>query len=351
MFAQELSSMRRVISIIVLIIMMNGIPAHAQADVLQVLASTSLIADVAQVVGGEQVEVSTLIPPGTDVHSFNLSPRDVVKIAEADLVLVNGMRLEGNLLDVIITNAAVDPIVVSIGVPVLPIGAHTDHEHADAPETLGILGEDVDCDDPLISLNGTVESDEDTEAEAHLHGPCDPHVWMDVTNVMTWTNNIAAAFAAVDPEHADSYTQNAADYISMLEDLDTQLRGRIKELPVEARLLVTNHDFLGYFAAAYDFSVIGMVSPAGGVAAEVSPRSLAQLVDTIESTGVPIIFAEFSDGTRLADAVAAEADIQVVEIYSDSLSDRDGPAATYVAFMTYNVNSMLSALTPEDDIP
>jgi ABC-type Zn uptake system ZnuABC Zn-binding protein ZnuA len=333
--------------------MMIGILSRAQEDVLQVTASTSLIADVAQIIGGDRVEVSTLIPPSTDVHSFNLSPRDVVKIVEADVILMNGMRLEGALLDVIVANASVEPTVVSIGVPVLLAGLHDEDEGAEEPEILGILGDDLDCDDPLIAVDAepeeahTEEAHTDEDDDVHDHGPCDPHVWQDVANVMIWAENIASAFAATDPQNADFYAENAADYIAELETLDADLREQISKLPVEDRLLVTNHDFLGYFAAAYDFTMIGTVSLGTGAASEVSPQALARLVSTIESADVPAIFAEFSDDTRLADTVAAEVDgVQVIAIYSDSLSDAEGPAATYIDFMNYNTNTILNALSP-----
>ena len=342
--------MNRFLSLIVLIILMNSILSRAQEDALQVAASTSLIADVAQIVGGDRVEVSTLIPPGTDAHSFNLSPRDIVRIVEADVVLVNGMRLEGALLDVIIANARVDPTVVSMGVPVLAAGVHDEDEDKDEPEMLG--KKDVDCDDPLVAVDAATDTDTDNDHDTHEHGPCDPHVWMDVANVIIWADNVAGAFAAADPQYADFYAENAVDYIAELEELDAALREQIGELPTEDRLLVTNHDFLGYFAAAYDFTVIDTVSLGTGAASEVSPQALARLVSTIESAGVPAIFAEFSADTRLAETVAAEAGgVQVVEIYSDSLSDADGPAATYVDFMNYNTSAILSAFNPADDIP
>lgn len=329
--------MKHIPFLIVLVFALNGTIIRAEDAPLHVLASTSIIADVARHVGGDRVEVTALVPPGADAHSFNPSPRDVAGIAEADLVLVNGMRLEESLLDVIVANASRAPVVVSRGVRVRESG----HSNADDDPYLGVLGADLDCADPLIP-----EIDDDHSGDDdHEHGPCDPHVWLDVVNVMIWTQNIADALAAVDPGGAAAYAENAATYIEELEALDAELREMIEPLPEDARMLVTNHDFLGYFAAAYDFTVIGTVVPGVSTAAEANPQDLARLVETIKTAGVRAIFAETSDNTRLAEALAAEVDdVQVVELYSGSLSDEDEPAATYIEYMRFNVEAIVAAL-------
>lgn len=318
-------------------------PIHGQDDPLRVVTSTTIIADVAAQVGGEQVEVNSLVPIGADTHTFVLSPRDLLTVSRADLVLVNGMRLETGLLDVLTTNSQSPPLVVSLGITV-----RTNSDNVSETEVLGILGQDLDCDDPLVTLVQDPEDedthDEDPEGD-HDHGPCDPHVWMDVANVMIWTRNIAQALAAADPVHADVYEANVVAYLGELAALEVELQDIVDTLPPENRLLVTNHEFLGYFAAAHDFTVIGTITPGISSAAEINPQELARLVTVVRNAGVPAIFAETSDNTRLADTLADEVGgVQVVELFSGSLSDADGPASTYLDYMRYNVMTIVSAL-------
>jgi zinc/manganese transport system substrate-binding protein len=297
--------------------------ALAAEPVLHVVTTTTIIADVARSIGGDLVEVTSIIPLGADDHSYTPSSREVAQVADADIVLMNGLFLEESLIDILEANA--EPVIISFGVTVLD---------ADG-EIVGVLGEDADCEP------GEHE-------EEHEHGRCDPHVWMNPANVMIWAENIRAAFAGADPANADTYAANAEAYIEELENLDAELTELVSELPEEQRILVTNHEFLGYFAAAYDFEVIGTVIPGISTIAEVDPRSVAQLVERIRETGVPAIFAETSLNSDLAETVAAEVgrEVAVVSLYSASLSDEDGPASTYIDYMRYNVTAIVEALSP-----
>ena len=352
--------MKRLVGTILLIFLVLNMASTqiTQADRIQVVASTTLIADVARNVGGDLVEVTTLIPPGADVHSFTPSPRDVAIIAEADVVFVNGLSLEEGLLAIIEGNAPSEPVVVSTGITVLSgdIHAHDDehdddehdeedhddeHEHEMA-EVIGVLGVDDICDFEAHDDEAHDHHDEDE----HEHGICDPHVWTKPVNVMIWTENIAEAYAVADPDNADVYADNAAAYITELEALNTELAELVSELPEEDRILVTNHRFLGYFADAFDFEIAGTVIPSVSTVAEVNPRDLADLVAVIEDEGVRAIFAETTDSTDLAETVSAEVgeQVSVVELYSESLSEGE-PADTYITYMRYNVQAIVSALS------
>lgn len=169
---------------------------------------------------------------------------------------------------------------------------------------------------------------------------------MDPNNVKLWALNIAAAFSAVDPANAATYTANAAAYIEELDALETEIAAMIETLPHENRVLVTNHDFLAYFAAAYDFEIVGTVIPGVTTVAEVDPRTLADLIEVVRAENVNAIFGEVSAQSNLAETVAAEVDrdIQVVTLFSESLSGPDGPASTYIAYMRYNVSAIVEAL-------
>jgi ABC-type Zn uptake system ZnuABC Zn-binding protein ZnuA len=343
--------------IVLIIALMGAVTVNAQdSERLQVIATTTIIADVAQNVGGVLAEVNAIIPPGADSHTYSPSPRDIAIIADADVILVNGLFLEESLLDILDANAPVEPVVVSLGVAILAAGEDDYHdedhedEHHHGFEYVGVLGGDAECD-----VNGNHHDDHDDEhyddhddehQDDHDHGPCDPHVWMNPANVMIWAENIAAAFTAADPDNAEVYAANAAAYIAELEALQVELEAIVAALPHERRVLVTNHDFLAYLAAAYDFELVGTVIPGVSTLAEVDPRTLAELVEIVREEGVSAIFGEVSIATDLAETVAAEVghEVRVVSLYSESLSPADGPASTYIDYMRYNVRTIVEAL-------
>lgn len=357
-----MKAVNKALLFLILLLIIPFAPAAAQtSDRLQVVATTTLIADVARNVGGDLVVVSAVIPAGADSHTYNLTPRDVAGIAIADVVLVNGAFLEESLLNILEVAASVEPVVVSVGVPVLGAHAHDeddDHEaddhhddgdHASSYEVIGILDDSLECslhDDDDHEEAGDHDDDDAHEEDGHDHGDCDPHFWTDPANVMIWAANIAAAFAAADPDNAAIYEANAAAYIAQLEALDAEIRALVESVPPENRVIVTNHEFLAYFAHAYGFEVVGTVIPSVSTLAEVNPQTIIALVEVIRAEGVRAIFAEISAAQALAQAVAAEAgfDVQVVTLYSDSLSPADGPAATYIDFMRHNVTTVVEAM-------
>jgi zinc/manganese transport system substrate-binding protein len=333
--------------------------AQSEEDRLQVIATTTVIADVARSVGGERVDVHALIPPGSDSHTYTPTPRDVALIADADLVLINGMYLEETLVEIAEENARRAPVVVSLGVRVIASGGYHDDDddhhdddddgHHSSVEYIGVLGVDADCEGSGHGHNDEADdqhNDDEHQDDDHDHGPCDPHVWMDPANVMIWAENIAAALTEIDPDHAEIYAANAESYIAELAALQEELEALVATLPHEDRVLVTNHDFMAYFAAAYDFEIVTTIIPGVTTVAEVDPRTLAELIDTLSHEGVTAIFAEISLPTGLAETVAAEVghEVAVVSLFSESLSAADGPASTYIDYMRYNVTAIVEAL-------
>jgi zinc/manganese transport system substrate-binding protein len=347
--------MQRILTIVLAFCLLVPSLSLAQASPLNVIATTTLIADVAQNVGGDLVTVTALMPPGADAHAFVPDPRDVAMVADADVVLVNGANLEESLLDVVTNAAAVDVTVVSTGVDMLAFGAgqahdehemEAEHDHADegeehaSGEILGKLGIDLDC-----GADDSHEAEDEGEDE-HEHGPCDPHVWGNPLNVAVWAENIADALAAADPVNAETYRANATAYREQLTALDAELETLLADIPQAQRVLVTNHEFLGYFSARYDFELIGTVMPGGSTLAEPAPADIAALIDLIRDEGVPAIFAEVSDSSTLAEVIAGDVgqSVAVVTLYSGSLSAADGPAATYQDYMRYNAQAIANAL-------
>ena len=329
--------------IVPLFILLLPVGVSTQDASLKVVATTTLIADVARNVGGDVVDVSALIPPDSDVHAFQPAPQDAAAIAQANVVLVNGANLEEGLLALVEGSATVELTIVSNGVEMLGFGEH-DHEHAEEDhehETVGVLGVDAEC--------GAEEHHEEEHADdeaKHEHGACDPHVWGNPQNVAIWADNIAAAFAAADPDNADTYAANAAAYKDQLTALDAELEALYGSIPEADRVIVTNHEFMGYLAARYDLEVVGTVIPSASTLAEPSPQDVADLIGTIQETGVKAIFAEVSDPNALAQVVAQDAgEVKVVTLYSESLSAPDGPASTYIDFMRYDAQAIVGALT------
>ena len=318
--------MKRLLSPIVLLFTLIILPAlSAQDSPLPVVATTSIIADVARNVGGDLVEVAALVPPDTDVHAFQPAPQDAVIIEQAAVVLVNGAGLEEGLLQLVESAATVPLTVVSDGVEALAFG-----------------GDDVVC---ALEDEHDTDDEHEHDADEHEHGPCDPHFWGDPQNVQVWADNIASAFAAADPVNAEVYLANAATYNEQLDALDAELEAMFDAIPRQQRVIVTNHEFLGYFAARYGFEVAGTVIPGATTLVEPAPQDVAALIETIEAEGVKAIFVEVSDTSTLAGVIASDAsDVEVVTLYSGSLSAPDGPAATYIDYMRTNARMIVDAL-------
>jgi zinc/manganese transport system substrate-binding protein len=302
------------------------VPVAAQDSPLTVITTTTIIADIARNVGGDLVEVTSLVPPEADTHAFQPRPSDLVLLAEADVVLANGLGLEGFLND-LIASADVTPVFVTGGITPLVYGEHGTEE---AP----ICETDSHIDD--------AHEEETPETDEHAHGECDPHVWGNPQNVMLMAQNIAATFTEFDPTHADIYEANAAAYIVELETLDAEIEALFSDIPIEQRLLVTNHEFLGYFADRYSFTIIGTVIPGISTLAEPNPRELAALSQQIRDLGIRAIFVEYGAGTGLSNTLVSEIgeDVQIIELFSESLTAADGLAPTYLDYMRFNAQAI-----------
>jgi ABC-type Zn uptake system ZnuABC Zn-binding protein ZnuA len=290
-----------------------------KGEPLQVVASFSILGDLVQNVGGEAVAVTTLIGPGVDAHTYDPAPADLVVLTTAEVIFENGLGFEP-WLDGFFASA--QPlgarVVVTEGITPREAGADAAHEEAEDLEEDG----------------------------AHEHGQFDPHVWHDVANVTVMVGNIRDALAAADPDHAKLYEANAAAYIAELEALDASIREQVATLPEERRILVTSHDNLGYFAAAYGFTILGNVF--GSVSTEAgdpSARDIAALVEAIAATGVPAIFAENVANPDLMESIATEAGVALAPpLYTDALGPPGSPGETYIGMMQSNVTTIVDAL-------
>jgi len=290
-----------------------GAPASQTGDnrALSVLATTTIVADVVKNVGGEYVQVSSLLPVGLDPHSFQPTPQDVAKVADADLLFTNGAGLEEFLNRMLKnTGAQVKIVPVSEGVTLLA-------------------------------------AQEETHAAASADGgdhAYDPHTWFDPNNVELWTDRIAQALSELDPAHAQNYAANAGEYKRQLQELDAWIQAQVAQVPLEKRKLVTDHSSFTYFANRYGFEQVGAVMAGYSTLAEPSAQELARLEDLIHAQGVSAIFVSENTNVVLSERVAQDTGIRVVKLYNGSLSGPDGPAATYLEFMRYDVTQIIDAL-------
>jgi len=278
---------------------------------LKVLAAENFIADIAQNVAGDRVKVDSLIPTGVDPHAFEPVPQDVAKIANCSVLIVNGAGLEESWLQKTLANAG---------------GSHL-----------------------LIEASAGLASRTPRPGELVTPGAqgeaTDPHFWLDPTKVITYTENIRDGLIKADPAGKDVYTRNAEAYIGQLMTLDQWVTGQVSQIPPGRRLLVTNHESLGYFSDRYGFNIVGTIIPSVSPEASPSAQQIARLIDQIKATHAPAIFLEAGSNPQLADQIAQETGVEVItDLYTHFLTGPGGNAPTYIDMIKYNTQIIVNAL-------
>jgi len=288
-----------------------------EGEKLRVVATTSIVADVVSNVGGEALELTTLMPANVDPHSYQPTPADLRAVSEAHVVFINGLDLE-EFIEEMLQNAGGDVPVISLseGINALVIGEGSEH------------GDD---------------GDEASEGE-HKDGTYDPHVWFDPANVLIWVDRVVITLSNLDPEKSSGYETNGQVYKEELLVLDGWIEEMVSKVPEENRLLVTDHRVFEYFATRYGFDVVGAVIPVFSSAAEPSAREIADLQESIRDLNIKVIFVGVSINPGIVEAIVQDTGTQLVLLYTGSLSDKEGPAGNYLALMRYNVESIVSAL-------
>ena len=295
-------------------------PATLESEeLLRVVATTSIIGDVAANVGGANIDLTILIERGMDPHGYEPVPSALAAIETAHVVLINGYGLEEGFVDSIRSTAKG---------PVVPVSAGID-----------IIGAAYEKD-------GKDESNHDEDAD---HGPLNPHVWFDPKNVIVWTENITRILSDMDPKNGEKYRERGDTYINLLDNLDAALHERIGQLSKEQRKLVTDHHLLDYFARAYEFEIIETILPGGSTSTQTSARRIAQFVQLLDREKLDTIFLGSTTGTEIsviAESIAAELgpNSKIVRILTGGLSSTDGPGHTYIRYMTYNVSLIVDSL-------
>jgi zinc/manganese transport system substrate-binding protein len=285
--------------------------SDAAAGTASVVVTTTMLGDVTKdivICGGGTVEV--LMPNGADPHDFSASSDQVASMINADLVVANGLGFEAGLIDSM-ANATSDGANVFEVAPLL---------------------------NP-IEFGGASHSE-----EGDVHGSLDPHFYFDMNRMATAAELIGAELTTVTGDAA--YTTCAATTATQIRAAESDVRATLESVPADKRILVTDHDALGYLADVYGYEIAGTVIPAGTTLAEPSSADLAALVATIEAEGVTAIFANTSAPTSLAEAVAAESgsNITVTPLYVESLGEPGSPAATYIDMMRANAQLIAEGL-------
>lgn len=277
-----------------------------------ILTSTTFLADITRNVAGDRLTVESLLPVGADPHAYQPTPQDAAKVADSRLLIVNGMEYE-HFIETLLENAGGERMVVTASEG---LEARHMEEHAGEAEA----------------------------GSGHAHEAGDPHMWLDPNLVVTYAENIRDGLIQFDPEGEAVYRSNAEAYIAELKNLDAWIVEQVAQVPQARRLLVTNHEALGYFAERYGFTIAGTVIESFSSGASPSAGQMADLIAQIQSSGAPAIFLDASDNESLARQIAAETGVDVVtDLHLESLTD-GAPAATYIEMMKHNVTLIVNAL-------
>jgi zinc/manganese transport system substrate-binding protein len=271
-------------------------PLHA-AERLSVVASFSIPGDFVRTIGGDRINLTTLVGPDSDVHVYMPAPGDAKRVAKAKLVVVNGLGLEGWLPRLVQSSGAKAQIVTaSAGIAPLKLGS-----------------------------------------------AADPHAWQSVPNAKIYVTNITSALAAADPDDAEFFRTQAKAYLEKLETLDHEVRDDVAKIPPERRKVISTHDAFGYFAAEYGVQFIAPL----GVSTETEPsaRDIATIIGQIKAAKIPAVFLENISDDRLIRRIAAETGAKVGgTLISDGLTGEKGLAPTYIDMVRHNIKALTSAL-------
>lgn len=279
-----------------------GTTAGAAAKTIDVVASFTVLADVVKNVGGEHVNVKSLVPPNGDPHEFEPSPDNAKAVKAAAVTFISGDGLENWFKRLAKAAGTTEkPVVASEG----------------------------------IKTRKFVEDGKKVT---------DPHVWNSVPNMLIWVANIEKALAKADPEDAAAFKTNAERYTKELKELDASIRSRVGAVPKDKRKVLTSHDAFGYYGAEYG---VTFLSPLGvSTETEASAADVAKLIDQIKKEHIKVYFIESSNDPRLVEQVAKATGAQAGgELYPEALSAADGPVPTYVKLMQYNTDKIVSAIS------
>ena len=308
----DVSRQRMLFALLVLLLAGSALTVHG----VEIACTTTIVGDVVSQIVGDSADVWVLLPTDADPHAFEPRPQDVVALEHADLIFTNGVDLEAGMAN----------ILEAVTTPIVPLSD-------------GLTG--------LLPADDH-DKDENGEDDAHEHEGVDPHVWFDPMLVAQWIDVIVDVVGHLVPSAVSSLADRGDAYRRELETLDAWIFASVAAIPEERRHLVSDHRVLAYYAHRYGFTLAGAVIPGISSLAEPSARGLAELIAAIEQLDVPAIFVGTTANPALAEQVAADTGTHVVVLYTGSLSNRDGPAGTYLDFMRYTTTAIVEALGEVD---
>jgi zinc/manganese transport system substrate-binding protein len=277
--------------------------ASAQ-EKLKVVATFSILGDLVKNVGGDRVEITTLVGRGADAHVYSPAPADAKKVADAEVVFVNGLGYEGWMSRLAKAAGGKAPVVVT---------------------TRGI-------------------KERNAAGHGHGRGGTDAHAWQSVANAKVYVANIRDALVAADPLSKGIYEANTATYLAKLDDLDREVRMAVAAIPADRRKIITNHEAFGYFKQDYG---VDFIAPQGvSTEAEPSARDVARIITQIKKQKIPAVFLENITDARLMQRISLESGARIGgRLFSDALTDANGDAPSYIEMMRHNVRTLAAALT------
>ncbi|MGN7770098.1 zinc ABC transporter substrate-binding protein AztC [Phyllobacterium sp. 22552] len=312
------------------ILLLSAAYSSASAENLKVVSSFSIISDFAKNVGGDKIDLTTLVGPDGDAHVYEPKPSDAAAVAKADVVLVNGLNFEGFLPRLVEASATKAPIVeLTKGIEPLKSGEE-EHDHAS--------GEEHKHEGEEHKHEGEAHAH-----EGHDHGAYDPHAFQSISNAKIYVKNIADAFCTADAANCDTYKTNAADYTKKLDATEADVKAAIASIPESKRLVITSHDAFGYFEHEYGLKFL---APEGiSTDSEASAADIVALIKQIKEDKASAIFVENITNPRLIEQIASETKLNVGgTLFSDALSKPEDGAGTYVEMMQHNITTFKKAI-------
>jgi zinc/manganese transport system substrate-binding protein len=284
---------------------LHASPAPAQEKKIPVIATFSILGDLVKNVGGDRIEVTTLVGPGGDAHVYTTTPADVKKVAAAKAVFINGLGFEGWITRLVKASGSKAPTMTA---------------------SKGVKSRKM-------------------EDEGHGHAQVtDPHAWQSVANTKIYVANIRDGLAAADPTGKSVYEANANTYLGKLDALEAEVKDVIGKIPADHRRIITSHDAFGYFGAAYGMEFIAPEGVSTETAA--SAKDVARIILQIRKQKIPAVFMENITDSRMMEQIAKESGAKIGgSLFSDALSDEKGPAASYIEMMRNNIRQLSRALT------
>jgi zinc/manganese transport system substrate-binding protein len=296
------------------LILMAGLSSPALAEPLKVVASFSILGDMAKAVAGPDASITTLVGPNSDAHVYRATPQDAKNVKEAQLVIINGLGFEG-FMDRLVKSAGTKAVVVTA--------------------TKGITALKAEADE----ARGHTHS----HSHKHDHGKTDPHAWQSVMNARIYVANIRDGLIAADPAHAEGYKTRASDYLARLDALKSEMDAAFAPLAKDKRVIVTSHDALAYFGKEFSFAL----HPIQGISTEAEPtaKDVARIVKLSKAKKARAIFVENIKNPKLSEQIARETGAKLGgTLFSDALSDEKGDAPSYISMMQFNTRAIVAAL-------